>query len=101
MASKSVGHHAVNAGMTDATSFGAGVININSDADITLPVISMDCPVLIGLANSLDAARGAGGMDCQLYEIEANSSLQGASAKSRHSTGIIKFIPSTSKRPST
>ena len=95
IASTSVGNRTQKLGMTDATSLGAAVVNVNSDADIALLTKSMDCPILTGFANSADASRSAGGMDCQLYQIEARSTLVGANANSVHSTGVVKFIPSS------
>ena len=93
-ASTSAGHRTQKIGMTDTTSLGSHSVNINSDADIALLLPNMDCPVLTGLANSVDASRSAGGMDCQLYSIEAHAKLSGANANSQHSAGVVKFIPS-------
>ena len=95
-ASTSAGHSTQKTGMVDATSLGASAVNVDSEADISLLNSSMDCPVLTGLANSIDASRSAGGMDCQLYKIEVRSKLSGANANSKHSTGVVKFIPSSS-----
>lgn len=92
-ASTSAGHRTQKTGMTDQTLLGANTVHIDSDADVALLIPNMDCPVLTGMANSVDASRSAGGMDCQLYRVEAQAKLSGANAKSQHRTGIVKFIP--------
>ena len=97
-ASKSVNHTFKKSGMIDSTTLANGkAVNINSNATISLPAqfVKIPCPVLTGLANSVNAASVSGAMDCQLYTIQATANLAGASARSQHNTGIVKFIPAT------
>lgn len=94
MASKSADSSMDKSGMTDPISMGSSGVDVQSDAKIELVSQKMDCPVLTGLANSMDASAGPDGMDCQLYRIDARSRLPGSGARGRHSTGVVKFTPS-------
>lgn len=98
LASKSAGNMTEKVGMTDQLSLGNNAINVDSRAKIALVDASMDCPILTGLANSMDASQAGGGMDCQLYTIDVSSNLSGSGARSQHSTGVVKFVPVVSGR---
>ena len=92
-ASEAAGHVINKTGMTDQISLGDSPVNINSTAKIELLANSIDCPVMTGLANSIDASKSAGGNDCQLYTVEVNSKLSGSGARSQHSRGTFTFKP--------
>lgn len=53
------------------------------------------CPAMNGIAMSTSASPNAGGITCQIYQVDAESRLRGTGAKAKHLLGIAKFVPPT------
>ncbi len=51
------------------------------------------CPPLKGIAMSTEMTSDAGGVSCRVFTTEAEASLSGTGAKSEHSEGILKPVP--------
>lgn len=53
------------------------------------------CPAVNGIAMSTNASPSAGGVTCQIYQVDAESRLSGTGAKANHLLGIAKIVPPT------
>ena len=53
------------------------------------------CPAVNGIAMSTNASPSAGGVTCQIYQVDAESRLSGTGAKAKHLLGIAKIVPPT------
>ncbi|PID46703.1 MAG: hypothetical protein CSB47_02685 [Proteobacteria bacterium] len=53
------------------------------------------CPAVHGVALSTNASPSAGGITCQVYQIDAESRLRGTGAKANHRLGVAKIVPPT------
>lgn len=51
------------------------------------------CPAVVGVAMSTSASASAGGVTCQLYQIDAESRLKGTGAKAKHVMGVAVYVP--------
>ena len=54
---------------------------------------SESCPPLKGIAMSTEMSADAGGVSCRIFTTEAQASLSGTGAKSEHSEGVLKPVP--------
>lgn len=52
------------------------------------------CPPLEGIAISTEMTPDAGGVACRVFTAHAAAALPGTGARSRHSEGAIKLVPS-------
>lgn len=66
---------------------------INSSGTISMGA-SMPCPpIMSGVANSVSASPKSGFIACRLFTVNADSQVLGTAAESRHTAGILKYVP--------
>lgn len=53
------------------------------------------CPAVNGVAMSTNASPSAGGITCQIYQVDAESRLRGTGARAKHRLGVAKIVPPT------
>jgi len=53
------------------------------------------CPAVNGVAMSTSASPNAGGITCQIYQVDAEARLRGTGARAQHVLGIAKVVPPT------
>ena len=75
-----------NDGYTDNTS-GVAVTAQSSMGD------ESGCPPLKGIAMTTEMTPDAGGIACRVFTTDADASLSGTGAQSRHSEGVLKPVP--------
>ncbi len=51
------------------------------------------CPPLKGIAMTTEMTPDAGGIACRVFTTDADASLAGTGAQSRHSEGVLKPVP--------
>lgn len=95
-ASNQVNRHLRVEGLHDNVNLGAGSINSVANVDVVLPAGKerIDCPVLSGLAMSVEATAETNQVACQLYRVDADSGLDNSGARASHQLGLVKIVPS-------
>jgi hypothetical protein len=53
------------------------------------------CPPLKGVAVSTEMSPESGGLACRVFTTDASSTLSGTGARSQHSEGVLKPLPSS------
>jgi Tfp pilus assembly protein PilX len=66
---------------------------INSSGTMSMGVSTPCPPILQGVANSTSAATKTGFVACRVFTVNVDSQVPGTAAESRHTAGILKYVP--------